>query len=622
MEQNNKPYKACNPLVTINTIRNILTDCNIFLLEKYHEVSSNFYSSRLIVSGNGIEKLYKGTNGKGLTPLFSLASAYAEFMERIQNYYIFNEALVYAKKHYQNNARANDLGSILNDNNLMLDFEYDPNEKYQSFTGLSDHELEILKDISRYNDNLNNELNSHNSESRKHLFAPFYCLNSNQTEYLPIQLLLSKTGSNGMCAGNTKKEALIQGFCEIFERYVAKKIFEEELTPPTIPLETFKGTQIYDLAIQLMKDNNLSIHIKDCSLNIGLPVIGLLIIDYDSNSYTFNLGADPSPTIALQRCFTEMYQGDQYKQLLRKIDFVHDPYGSKETGINQRKNAELLKFVLKGDGKFPISILKNSFSYDFEGLNWNQNKSDDDDLRFIVNKIKEMEKNLYIRDVSFLGFPSFYIYVPGMSEIIYPFAVAEEKVEPVISNNNFNRALFYHIKNRSNQEYLSIARHLENDSSDSIMLFPYNISDENRVNKYYLLSLIYYKISDYEKSYSYLNSLIESSVDEISNNTYFYCTRDYIYMKSTGMSNQEIATSLSIVYPESLLIEVISDLDNNNDIFSYQNYSSCFNCKSCKISSECRYIDVIKIVKSIQEKHIASKIKQADLGEIFSHICQ
>lgn len=212
MEQNNKPYKACNPLVTINTIRNILTDCNIFLLEKYHEVSSNFYSSRLIVSGNGIEKLYKGTNGKGLTPLFSLASAYAEFMERIQNYYIFNEALVYARKHYQNNARTNDLRSTLSDNNLMLDFEYDPNEKYQSFADLSDRELEMIKEISLYNDNLGGELNA---ESRKYLFAPFYCLNSNQTEYLPIQLLLSKTGSNGMCAGNTKKEALIQGFCEI-----------------------------------------------------------------------------------------------------------------------------------------------------------------------------------------------------------------------------------------------------------------------------------------------------------------------------------------------------------------------------------------------------------------------
>lgn len=620
MEQNNKPYKACNPLVTINAIRNILTDCNIFLLEKYHEVSSNFYSSRLIVSGNGIEKLYKGTNGKGLTPLFSLASAYAEFMERIQNYYIFNEALVYAKKHYQNNVRANDLGSILSDNNLMLDFEYDPNEKYQSFADLSDRELEMIKEISLYNDNLCGELNSDNSESRKYLFAPFYCLNSNQTEYLPIQLLLSKTGSNGMCAGNTKKEALIQGFCEIFERYVAKKIFEEELTPPSIPLETFKGTQIYNLALQLMESNNLSIHIKDCSLNRGFPVIGLLIIDYDSNSYTFNLGADPSPSIALQRCFTEMYQGDQYRQLLRKIDFLNDPYRGGKAEVNHRKNSELLKFVLKGNGKFPVSILKNDFSYNFEGLNWNLNKSDDDDLRFIVNKIGEMGKSIYVRDVSFLGFPSFYIYIPGMSEIIYPFADESEKMKQTVSLKKFNRALLYDIKNRSNQEYLSIARYLENDGSDSVMMFPYNTSDDNRVNKYYLLSLIYYKIADYEKSYACLNSVIDSSVNEISNSTYFYCARDYIYMKSTGMSNREITSLLNIVYPENLLIEVISDLDNNNDIFRYQNYSSCFNCKSCKISTECTYIDIIRIIKKIQEKHLASEIKQDDLGNIFSHI--
>lgn len=91
-------------------------------------------------------------------------------------------------------------------------------------------------------------------------------------------------------------------------------------------------------------------------------------------------------------------------------------------------------------------------------------------------------------------------------------------------------------------------------------------------------------------------------------------------MKSTGMLNREIASSLNIVYPENLLIEVISDLDNNNDIFKYQNYSSCFNCKSCKISSECTYIDIIGIIKKIQEKHLASEIKQDDLGNIFSHI--
>jgi len=44
-----------------------------------------------------------------------------------------------------------------------------------------------------------------------------------------------------MSAGNSSKEAVLQGVCEIFERYAASQIYCNQQAPPTIPHEEFKG---------------------------------------------------------------------------------------------------------------------------------------------------------------------------------------------------------------------------------------------------------------------------------------------------------------------------------------------------------------------------------------------
>lgn len=54
---------------------------------------------------------------------------------------------------------------------------------------------------------------------------PFYSVEEDKEVLLPIDLCLGSTGSNGMCAGNTYREAFLQGLCEIFERYSILNIF-------------------------------------------------------------------------------------------------------------------------------------------------------------------------------------------------------------------------------------------------------------------------------------------------------------------------------------------------------------------------------------------------------------
>ena len=606
----NKPYKAIDPILTINFIRNILTECGVFLIEEHRTEFSSFYSSRLTVSNNGLFMLNLGTNGKGLTLAYSLASAYAEFMERLQNNFIFLGLFKNAKKTFINNENNTEFSKILLSNDLVLDFTFDPKEKIMSYDELTQNQTDIFNYIAVFSKYAFLAIKA--NDNQKFLFAPFYDVKERCSEYLPIGLLLFESGSNGMCAGNTKEEAIIHGICEIFERYVLKIIYKDEITPPTIPSTLFKGTKIHDLLSQLEDNNNITVLIKDCSLNKGLPVIGLIIIDHDSNSFTFKLGADPSPVIALERCFTELFQGQNLEESLRSINITKDPFEKSSLKRIICKNNEFFKFYINGKGKLPNSILSSNYSYSFNVLNHDLNKNDKEDLKYLLGKIDELGFNTYIRDVSFLNFPSYYVYIPGMSEGKIHFDVDVEK------QRKFNYSLLNNLKNRSIEEYINIAEILEElfeeTSKQKFNLSPYNIHEDNQINNNFLLALIYYRISNYTKSYENLNIMIDSFNDEEKKqNIYLLCSRDYIYCKSKGFNNAEIVNCLKYIYKNELLMDVIHDLENEENVFQYQNFPTCFNCEDCEIKNGCRYFDVLKILKNIQEKHKMNPINQDTL---------
>lgn len=607
-----KPYKAVDPKVTINKIRNILNENGIFLIETYFNKYYDFFSHRSIICSNELTKLNKGVNGKGLTPEYSLASAYGEFMEYIQNYHFFDDILEYTNKEYIHNQKESEFSKTILSNNLALDFSYDPDEKYLSYNELNQNPKKIFDHIATFIEEA--YLATNVNANKKLLFAPYYCVNEGFSEYLPLSLIRSQSGSNGLCAGNTKEEAILHGICEIFERYVAKRIFIDEITPPTIPTETFHGTKIYDLLSKIEKEKNISVIIKDCSLNQGLPVIGLLIIDHDSHSYAFKLGSDISPVIALERCFTELFQGhNQLRETLKRIDLANDPFEHSSISRDICKKMEFYLFIRDGSGKIPNSMFSPDSSYSFSGLNQDLNKSDKEDLKYLLGLIEKLGFRTYLRDVSFLNFPSFDIYIPGMSEVLNTFKSENEKDHFKWDGKNYFSLLF-NLKNNTIEEFIQVAEMIEEYPYPTITLFPYNVSKDNFINKYYLLTLIYYRISNYSKSYENLKKMIDSFTDrEIRRNTYLLCARDYIFFKSKGHTKDEIVALLKNIYIIELISDVSKDLDDEADIFHYQSFPACFNCEKCEIRKDCHYLDTLGFIKNIQEKHKTNRINQNSL---------
>lgn len=342
-----------------------------------------------------------------MTFAYALASAHGEFMERLQNQAILRTKELSYKDGTLVKGNMTYL-SFLKEHNVLLDFRYAPDERQVNIT--PDNKEDLLRNVCIPN----TEYVYQKYQGKKLTLLPFFNLTKKEISYLPYDIIFHNCTSNGMCAGNTPKEAIIQGISEIIERFILREIYSKELSLPTIPNEYFAGTKILS-KIDLLKEkygSKWNFLIKDCSLGKNYPGIGILMINIEERKYLFHLGVDPSPITALERSLTEIYQGREVAAILdidyaRQISIMNNP---------NTKEAEFYKTCTTGTGHYPISILKEPSNTKFKGFDYSWGLSDDEDFKKLISIIEKDGHEIYIRDVSFLGFPSYCIYIPGITE--------------------------------------------------------------------------------------------------------------------------------------------------------------------------------------------------------------
>ena len=101
-----KPYKEEKPLITINKIRSILNDVGIFVSEK-HIQDGEYFTCRIEIANDNLKDFRIGSTGKGKSLEYAYASAYAEFMERLQNNILLKNSF-YFSIHYNKNCAFNE----------------------------------------------------------------------------------------------------------------------------------------------------------------------------------------------------------------------------------------------------------------------------------------------------------------------------------------------------------------------------------------------------------------------------------------------------------------------------------------------------------------------------------
>ena len=609
-------YKARQPYETIQYIRDILYKTGIFVME-FSDSHGDFYHSHVVLANEGLPQLSISTNGKGRSPEYSLASAYAEMMERLQNNFkLFGEK--YATKSFIEKLSVDaEFRKRIERNGIVLDFELFPDEKHIDLKELiSEFDNAASKLIGK--DQIS-YLKQHIDLNKKILCIPYYNVFKHKTEFLPARNII--TGSNGMCAGNIPEEALVQGLCEIFERFVLKKIFLNDFVLPQIPLSFFQGTNIYNKILKLRERKNLEIVILDGSMQMGLPVIGVLIINKNDQKYRLEMGGATDPEIALERCLTEHFQASNPINHMNKITDRRHYLNRNDKEIKYINNYHQM---IDGDGELdmPEWLLKKP-SYSFKELIYIKGNNHKEELQALIAILKNNNYELLVRDNSILGFPAYHIYVPGMSEVFQLLNDDDFFVE--LRLNEFHEKL-YNIKEQSKEDILSFCNIKDQmyDKARSTFRtikgeFLYHTNDEiNEINPYLLLATLYFYCGENKKTIKYIGRFIEDEKrnDAEADLTYFYCTKHYLELIELGIDITVTINKLLLIYSEEIVNEVAEDLCNPDNALQYYNLPTCFECEKCPIKSDCKYFDVIKVVKKIHE-HSRTDIDQIKLKDVF-----
>jgi len=377
---------------TIKRIRKLLDKLNIQTRVKVCEQKDG-YTRPYSVRVHATSCYDIGTNGKGVTLENALASGYSEFMERLQNLALgtIKDTIDFVP---------------LNKNNPSI-------KSFVDFNALS-----LLQKCSGFN--LENDII---------LTREFLNVLDKKIYNIP-DVIITSQGSNGMCAGNTPEEALVQGFCEVCERYALRTIYSNGISLPDIPQEEYlKYDTISDL-IQYYKDSGYEISIKDASLGKGLPVVCVVFEDVDNSVFYSLFGSHPSLPVAIERCLTEFAQGFnliQKNEILKETKRTSNPYFYKNNFRLIEKDVANMSWIwsfsfmptLERNAYFDKIFFSDAPVYLYSADNFvlhNKKYNNKQLLEFIYKKLAEIAiDGIYVKDVSFLNYPSYLVYVPKIS---------------------------------------------------------------------------------------------------------------------------------------------------------------------------------------------------------------
>jgi ribosomal protein S12 methylthiotransferase accessory factor len=331
------------PDQTINRIKDGLRRLSLDTGYSNFQVSKNIFWGRV-----WIDSIQIVCNGKGTTPELAKASAYAELVERLSAglfYPVFEEQVRFNVPALYNK----DVISFLN-YEWMEGYIYAHQDELENPLKIED----LLANESHLTSKHIEEIK--NSKMAGHWVDGFSIVRGEKIK-VPVNFITYIHGSNGMAAGNTIEEALVQASCEIFERYVQIRVIKPEKIVPTIDPDSVRHASIQDM-IRFYQSNNVDVIIKDLSLDGLLPAVGVLFINNNLRpdrlehrilipGVSFNLEE------GLTRCFTESMQGrETFRACRQQLDrpvvhrsFVNDFYLLMKCCVSLKD----ISFLEKGD---------------------------------------------------------------------------------------------------------------------------------------------------------------------------------------------------------------------------------------------------------------------------------
>lgn len=296
LNYNNK-YKDRTPQDTMDIISQYFNSLGMTVETLMcQQTQSGTWCSGVVLTQNKIDIVR--ANGKGTSKDFCMASAYGELYERfcnrmfcINNYPLGNRII---------NESFNKFGYYFHPGEKEISFEECFNSKIgQAYLqGFKTNKVKIkeLFDVALKN---------------KYIGVPYKNpLNEQDIIYLDPRILTVLTGSSAMSAGNNFYEAYIQAISELYEHYVVGQHSVTKFDQYYyLNLDKVLNSTLKEIAEKIQEENDL--YIIDFSYNFKVPVLMSLIVNHNTHTVTVNFGSAPTFDIAVERIFTELYQGRQ-----------------------------------------------------------------------------------------------------------------------------------------------------------------------------------------------------------------------------------------------------------------------------------------------------------------------
>ncbi len=149
-------------------------------------------------------------------------------------------------------------------------------------------------------------------------WSPVWSLRDKCFRYLPSSILYFyyagqvipfHADSNGCAAGNTREEAIVQGFLELVERDSYAIWWYNRLKRPAVNLDQFNDSYVRDLQIQLAESGK-RLWVLDITSDLGIPsFVAIAHWEIDGAEFIeFGSGSHFDARIAMLRTLTELNQ--------------------------------------------------------------------------------------------------------------------------------------------------------------------------------------------------------------------------------------------------------------------------------------------------------------------------
>lgn len=113
--------------------------------------------------------------------------------------------------------------------------------------------------------------------------------------------------SNGCASGNTRDEAILQGFFELVERDAISIWWYNRVRRPALDLESFDDDGVIE-AVQRLSAAGRSLEVLDLTTDLPIPVFAATSSSGEPHSLRVGFGAHLDPGIALRRAISELHQ--------------------------------------------------------------------------------------------------------------------------------------------------------------------------------------------------------------------------------------------------------------------------------------------------------------------------